>query len=187
MIIFFSIYSADAAALSLSPTRFSSWLPRKYFFLIMGEHTHTHTHPHRETEHSAVLWMGTECCICLEAVTTAEDGVVRWPGCDHRVHVACMLTAAQYDVRCPLCRQVPSKVQVRPPEEDFLSETEEEELEQEATDSRLVLIWTPDRSDSSTHLRMNAAASGSRRKKGRRERLLAKRRRKFVAGGLPRV
>lgn len=52
------------------------------------------------------------CAICFDEID-GDDGMIL-PGCQHRFHVACMLSAAQYDVRCPVCRQVPVDVQSRP-------------------------------------------------------------------------
>ena len=51
-----------------------------------------------------------ECVLCLEKL----DGLItELPGCGHKIHTHCMLTAAQYDVRCPLCRSVPLNVNLR--------------------------------------------------------------------------
>ena len=45
-----------------------------------------------------------ECCaICMEEGTD----LMALPGCGHTFHAACALTFAQYDLRCPVCRQVP--------------------------------------------------------------------------------
>lgn len=51
-----------------------------------------------------------DCCVCHEPLT---HDVVALPGCGHVLHVACALTNAQYNVRCPMCRRVPDGVQVR--------------------------------------------------------------------------
>jgi hypothetical protein len=50
-----------------------------------------------------------ECCICLGELSN-DTTECQLPGCGHRVHVSCLMTASQYDVRCPLCRRVPSGV-----------------------------------------------------------------------------
>ena len=59
-----------------------------------------------------------ECALCLEEI---GSDVCNIPGCGHRVHTSCLLTAAQYDVRCPLCRRVPEGVKVKGDEEPFQS------------------------------------------------------------------
>ena len=52
-----------------------------------------------------------ECCVvCLEALPA---DALRLPGCGHRLHAACALSNAQYDVRCPVCRVVPEGVAER--------------------------------------------------------------------------
>ena len=53
------------------------------------------------------------CAICLSEVSSDER--LRLPGCGHLFHVHCALDAAQSDVRCPVCRQVPEGVTVRKP------------------------------------------------------------------------
>lgn len=47
---------------------------------------------------------GDLCAICTEPL---QEHTVTLPGCGHVFHVACMLSCAQYDARCPLCRKVP--------------------------------------------------------------------------------
>lgn len=42
--------------------------------------------------------------------------------CGHVMHTGCMLTAAQYDVRCPVCRQVDGSVTTRVSDEDDVAE-----------------------------------------------------------------
>lgn len=42
------------------------------------------------------------CPVCLEAL--ADQPTLQLPGCLHAVHVACALQSAQYDTRCPICR-----------------------------------------------------------------------------------
>lgn len=51
------------------------------------------------------------CAICLER--NDPHDALRMPGCGHRFHPSCMLTCAQYDARCPVCRAVGTGVQVR--------------------------------------------------------------------------
>lgn len=52
--------------------------------------------------------MTNPCPICFEELDTTEDDVknktCNFPVCNHKIHVRCMLQAAQYDVRCPVCR-----------------------------------------------------------------------------------
>ena len=46
--------------------------------------------------------------MCLEPVNEGDRVVL--PGCRHRFHCACILSSAQFDVRCPVCRAVPKGV-----------------------------------------------------------------------------
>jgi hypothetical protein len=50
------------------------------------------------------------CAICQEPL---NDSGISLPGCGHSFHLACVLTNAQYNVRCALCRCVPLGVRVR--------------------------------------------------------------------------
>ena len=43
------------------------------------------------------------CPICLDPFTD-DCPPLQMPVCCHQVHVRCALSAAQYDVRCPICR-----------------------------------------------------------------------------------
>lgn len=52
------------------------------------------------------------CCICLSPIREGPSHRLTLPGCDHAFHASCMLTNAQYDVRCPVCRRVPEGVVV---------------------------------------------------------------------------
>lgn len=54
------------------------------------------------------------CCpVCHDE---EERPTLTLPGCGHRFHAACILTAAQYDARCPVCRAAPTGVDLRAPE-----------------------------------------------------------------------
>lgn len=53
------------------------------------------------------------CPICLEAIDTSSKDSLFWPSCNHKVHTLCALNAAQYDVRCPMCRTLDEKIKVR--------------------------------------------------------------------------
>lgn len=44
-----------------------------------------------------------ECAICLEPLETSN--FCSLPGCNHSFHVSCILSNAQYDTKCPLCRE----------------------------------------------------------------------------------
>ena len=57
----------------------------------------------------------TLCAICFET-----GDMVSLPGCGHVFHACCILTAAQYDAKCPVCRQVPEGVVPRPRERTAL-------------------------------------------------------------------
>ena len=43
-----------------------------------------------------------ECPVCYESLHSCAT--TSYPGCGHRFHVTCMLTFAQYNARCPVCR-----------------------------------------------------------------------------------
>ena len=51
-----------------------------------------------------------QCPVCMDPVE--ETSCLRL-ACGHTVHDYCMLSAAQYDVRCPVCRQVGPNIAVR--------------------------------------------------------------------------
>ena len=51
-----------------------------------------------------------ECPICLDPVCCDGIDGLALPGCGHRFHCACILTAVRRDMRCPVCRQVPAGV-----------------------------------------------------------------------------
>ena len=53
------------------------------------------------------------CAICLEALS--QGTTTAHPGCHHRLHVACLISSAQYDARCPVCRTVGDGVALRSP------------------------------------------------------------------------
>lgn len=44
-----------------------------------------------------------DCPICLAPLSHPEQ-VMHMPVCGHCIHTTCALSAAQYDVRCPVCR-----------------------------------------------------------------------------------
>ena len=51
------------------------------------------------------------CVVCMESLATHPS--VGMPECGHMVHVHCLVSAAQYDPRCPACRTVGRHVRVR--------------------------------------------------------------------------
>ena len=57
-----------------------------------------------------------DCPVCVETLTSGRP-TCRLPGCGHEFHVSCALDFAQYNVRCPVCRSVPTGVKVRDVEE----------------------------------------------------------------------
>lgn len=72
-----------------------------------------------------------ECPVCLEGL---HDPLrcLRMPICGHTIHVSCALSAAQYDVRCPLCRTKDPLIDSRQDEERrMFSEMEEDALREE--------------------------------------------------------
>lgn len=50
------------------------------------------------------------CAVCTDPIDGASCSL---PGCGHLFHTACALSWAQYDVRCPVCRAVPTGVTPR--------------------------------------------------------------------------
>ena len=53
-----------------------------------------------------------KCPVCLECMDDAS-AVTLMPVCKHPVHTTCALGAAQYDVRCPICRTQCPTIQTR--------------------------------------------------------------------------
>lgn len=85
----------------------------------------------------------TTCAVCLDACEGSD--AARLPGCGHVFHVACALTFAQYDLRCPVCRALPHGATPRPPapqaatiivQWDGVEELEGEEDEEEGEERR---------------------------------------------------
>jgi RecJ-like exonuclease len=58
--------------------------------------------------------MQDPCPVCMTNID--EEDSVSMPGCRHKFHAHCMINMVQYDVRCPICRQVGTGVVVREPE-----------------------------------------------------------------------
>jgi DNA repair exonuclease SbcCD ATPase subunit len=44
-----------------------------------------------------------DCAICLEPLSISNS--CNLPGCNHSFHVSCILSNAQYDTKCPMCRE----------------------------------------------------------------------------------
>ena len=65
------------------------------------------------------------CPICLDDLDDAGTTMCM-PTCNHRVHTWCALQAAQYDVRCPVCRHKDERVSSRSDQEssDVFSQLE---------------------------------------------------------------
>ena len=62
------------------------------------------------------------CPICLDELNL-ESEILRMPICGHKVHTVCALSAAQYDIRCPICRsQHPDCVSIRDRENNILTQ-----------------------------------------------------------------
>lgn len=59
-----------------------------------------------------------ECPICLETIKDT-DNTLRMPVCMHKIHTQCALQAAQYDMRCPLCRTKDESLEAKPVEEEM--------------------------------------------------------------------
>ena len=80
---------------------------------------------------------GDDCAVCCEPLSS---GTLCLPGCDHRLHVACALTLAQYDSRCPVCRALPTGVKARSPlqllEVDGTYEPDDDDEEAEEADAQ---------------------------------------------------
>ena len=83
--------------------------------------------------------MAALCVICQDDASPCD---LRLPGCSHAFHAACILTFAQYDARCPVCRRVPVGVRERKPDEEvptvYLSL--EPDLNHRTRDQRL--LWS---------------------------------------------
>ena len=70
------------------------------------------------------------CPVCREDLT--QQPTLMMPVCGHKVHTSCALNAAQYDVRCPLCRaQDPNIETKRDRESRVFSQIEEYAAHQE--------------------------------------------------------
>lgn len=52
------------------------------------------------------------CPVCVE-VLDGSSPQAELPGCGHTFHVACLVNCAQYDARCPVCRQVGDGIALR--------------------------------------------------------------------------
>lgn len=52
------------------------------------------------------------CPICLDEIKNT-DNFLYMPKCNHKVHTTCELKAAQYDVRCPICRTKDERLTTR--------------------------------------------------------------------------
>ena len=44
-----------------------------------------------------------DCAICLEPLSNYNS--CNLPGCNHSFHVSCIISNAQYDTKCPMCRE----------------------------------------------------------------------------------
>ena len=53
------------------------------------------------------------CPICLELIDENSDTFLKMPICKHRVHTHCALSAAQYDIRCPVCRAADPEIKIK--------------------------------------------------------------------------
>lgn len=71
------------------------------------------------------------CPVCLDML--ADSDTLKLPGCEHVIHVSCALSCAQYDSRCPICRNVT----VTPRPQDDIFTHFEEELTERLTSYRL--------------------------------------------------
>ena len=71
------------------------------------------------------------CPVCLDML--ADSDTLKLPGCEHVIHVSCALSCAQYDSRCPICRNVT----VTPRPQDDIFTHFEEELNERLTSYRL--------------------------------------------------
>ena len=75
--------------------------------------------------------MNSVCPICLEDMENSAS-ICAMPLCGHTIHVKCILSAAQYDVRCPVCRTLDPEIKVRNSYTDDISH----QIELMATDHR---------------------------------------------------
>lgn len=63
------------------------------------------------------------CSICMH--DTSVENRCTLPGCGHSFHCACMINFVQYDVKCPVCRQIPTGVSVKDSNNSFEIAVEE--------------------------------------------------------------
>lgn len=80
--------------------------------------SHVNSVVHPDGEVVVHLYFCTDTCVkrsmaCAICCDDIDGDDVCLPGCNHRFHTACILTAAQYDSKCPVCRQLPVGVQLR--------------------------------------------------------------------------
>lgn len=72
---------------------------------------------------------GEVCPVCLECL--AERPLLRMPVCQHPIHVTCALGAAQYDVRCPVCRTQDPTIETKQDRDTRLFDQLEEYAQQQ--------------------------------------------------------
>ena len=53
------------------------------------------------------------CPVCLDTLDRNDCDTMCMPVCRHRIHVTCGLAAAQYDIRCPVCRTQDPSIESR--------------------------------------------------------------------------
>lgn len=73
--------------------------------------------------------MNDTCPVCLDPLNSNEN-LMCMPVCMHRVHTKCALKAAQYDIRCPICRTQDPEITSKQ-EEDAMVYTNLERLAHE--------------------------------------------------------
>ena len=72
-----------------------------------------------------------DCPICLGCMDDPLT-TLRMPVCGHLIHTSCALSAAQYDVRCPMCRTIDPEIDSRRDRESrIFSQIEEYATHQE--------------------------------------------------------
>lgn len=71
-------------------------------FRIVASSAHVHFCLRKSTKEAAMEDDDDVCPICLDPLKDTD--ILNMPVCGHKVHVRCALESAQYDSRCPMCR-----------------------------------------------------------------------------------
>ena len=75
------------------------------------------------------------CPICLDVIKDT-DNFLLMPKCNHKIHTICELKAAQYDLRCPVCRTKDGALTTRQEDDLQMYSNLERIAEQQDTEMR---------------------------------------------------